>query len=547
MVGCETMRQSKLEFQKRRKDNVKHDGSPEKKLKNDAPPTVNTNITNLPIADNDELAAFDNGRHQPKTYGGVELSPEQEHIVNLALDGHHVFFTGPGGVGKSLTLKALIRELRLKHGNSKVFVTASTGIAACNIGGTTLHSFAGVGLGEGTLESLVKKVQKRADAKKRWITAQVLIIDEISMIDPEFFEILDLLARRLRSTKSGLTDRKHHLFGGIQIILAGDFLQLPYVQKDVPSAGQVGQKSSQVFLFETKTWKLLFPDTPSLSDTVGPRYGQDKHADNQVITVKDLRRRGHIVNLTKVFRQSDETFVNLLHSIRLGEASSSDLDILRQRVDVKLDCSDGIQPTRLYPHRADVQRENNIELHFLDGDVHTFTAKEVGDERTLAILDKQCQAPRELQLKVGAQVVLLRNLDFARRLVNGSRGVITNFVPSPTGTTDKVPEVKFACGVTEILEPAVWEMESGGVILCSRQQIPLALCWASSIHKAMGMTLDKVETRLDSVFEYGQLYTALSRVTSLEGLCLLRNFDENKVMAHPRVVEFYQALARMNP
>lgn len=99
--------------------------------------------------------------------------------------------------------------------------------------------------------------------------------------------------------------------------------------------------------------------------------------------------------------------------------------------------------------------------------------------------------------------------------------------------------VKFACGITQQVEEAEWKMESGGEVVCSRKQIPLALCWASSIHKAMGMTLDKVSTRLASVFEYGQAYTALSRVTSLDGLCLL-DFDEQKIMAHPRVVEFYK-------
>ena len=143
-----------------------------------------------PVRDQDEPKKLKTSMEIELDGQVVELSPEQAQVVEHAISGKHVFFTGAGGVGKSLTLKAVIQKLREKYGKQCVFVTASTGIAACNIDGTTLHSFAGVGLGEGTLDQLVKKVQSRADSKLRWARARALIVDEISMIDPKFFETL---------------------------------------------------------------------------------------------------------------------------------------------------------------------------------------------------------------------------------------------------------------------------------------------------------------------------------------------------------------------
>jgi ATP-dependent DNA helicase PIF1 len=396
-------------------------------------------------------------------------------------------------------------------------------------------------------------VRERRDAKHRWLTARVLIIDEISMIDPEFFELLDMVGRRIRP--NGM----HHLFGGLQIILAGDFLQLPYVQKDdndIPPNQQSAQQ--QIFLFETKTWKLLFPDTPQLQ--VAVTYAKDNMAEDQVVTAKDAERRGQMVHLTQVFRQKESNFIQLLQAVRLGIASPEHLRILQGRVGADIDCSDGVKPTRLYPHRADVHRENTIELHQLPGELHTFMASDMGNVEMLKTLDKNCPAPRELQLKVGAQVMLVRNLDFDRQLVNGSRGVVVDFKLPPTPTVTKnvasadgstefgnLPVVRFACGVTEIIEPETWNVESGDVVLCSRQQIPLTLGWATSIHKAMGMTLDRVETKLGTVFEYGQFYTSLSRVTSLAGLSIIGQVNPQKIMAHPKVVAFYRALDAQRP
>ena len=245
------------------------------------------------------------------------------------------------------------------------------------------------------------------------------------------------------------------------------------------------------------------------------------------------------MHLTRIYRQEDAAFIEMLQAVRMACPSPQHIELLESRIGAQLDCSDGIRPTRLFPYKRDVHAENSHELQKIGGDEVTFTATDKGLDHFVAALDKHCQATRIITLKVGAQVVLLRNLDFSRALVNGSRGIVVDFVASED--LPCVPLVRFANGQVLPIAQAEWKMESGKVVTCSRRQIPLALCWASSVHKAQGASLDKVEMRLASVFEDGQAYTALSRCTSLEGLSLL-DLDVSKITANPRVVQFYRQL-----
>lgn len=230
-----------------------------------------------------------------------------------------------------------------------------------------------------------------------------------------------------------------------------------------------------------------------------------------------------------------------MQACRFGNPTEEHVNLLWDRV-VKnkplLDCSDGIRPTRLYPHKRDVAKENMEELGRLKGELRTFDAVDKGIPKCVELLEKHCQADSKVLLKVNAQVVLLRNLDFTRGLVNGSRGVVTNFLMGDK-EMPYVPVVKFANGEELVVKQQEWKMEQGNVVLASRKQIPLALCWATTIHKSMGQTLTKVEMRLASVFAYGQAYTSLSRCTSLEGMALL-DFDPRKIIANPKVVQFYE-------
>jgi ATP-dependent DNA helicase PIF1 len=200
----------------------------------------------------------------------MELSAEQKHVIEMALAGKSIFFTGSAGTGKSFLLRSLIKKLQQRLGGDSVFVTASTGIAACNIGGTTVHSFAGIGLGENTKENLAKLVCKDRRKAKKWKQAAVLIIDEVSMLDGQLLDKLDFVARRARGID-------HMPFGGLQMILCGDFFQLPPVG--------IGQDPNKIFCFEAQVW------------------GQLLHPSRQLI-------------LRQVFRQRDEAFVRCLNELR---------------------------------------------------------------------------------------------------------------------------------------------------------------------------------------------------------------------------------------
>eukprot|EP01102_Stenamoeba_stenopodia_P001717 TRINITY_DN11569_c0_g2_i1.p1 TRINITY_DN11569_c0_g2~~TRINITY_DN11569_c0_g2_i1.p1 ORF type:complete len:612 (+),score=115.89 TRINITY_DN11569_c0_g2_i1:92-1837(+) len=419
------------------------------------------------------------------------LSEEQRAVLELAMTGCSFFFTGAAGTGKSFLLKQMIKELIAMHGSSSVFVTASTGIAACNIGGTTLHSFAGVGLAKADPDVLVTKVLKSNFHRKKWQSAKVLIIDEISMVGGDFFDKVEYVGRRVRKCDKP--------FGGLQVLMCGDFFQLPPVDDK--------------FCFETDAFKRLIGN--------------------------------NIIELRKVFRQSDPTFVNVLNTIRRGMATPEVTEKLNKRMITREELKNNqaksaIMPTHLYSHRGTVEGENIRMCQELVGDPVEYLANDEGNEPYLGQLQQNCPAPAKIGLKLGAQVILLRNLDFEKELVNGSRGVVEGFTAKDKeGYT--WPLVRFANGVCEKIQPHKFSIEMGGVEMASRTQIPLHLAWALSIHKSQGMTIDKLVIKLDDVFEYGQAYVALSRATSLEGLRLL-GFSPRVIKAHPKVISFYDKM-----
>jgi len=425
----------------------------------------------------------------------VKLSEEQQKVMEIAISGKSMFFTGAAGTGKSFLLQQMIQELRRIHPYDSVFVTASTGIAACNIGGCTLHSFAGVGVGEGAQEDLVQIVLKNKNSKRRWKYAKVLIVDEISMLSGDFFDKLEYIARVVRKNENP--------FGGMQIVLCGDFLQLPPVEKGIKS-----------FCFQAKCWQ-------------------------RVVSCS--------VELKKVFRQNEQSFVTVLNELRVGKISTKSLEVLSRCKSNDLSNSkDGIRPTILYPLKADVESENIQQLNLLRGDSIVFKAEDSSkfpNSSFLSQLQKSCAAPQELKLKLNAQVILLRNLNFDKGCVNGARGVIVGF--EEEGKHAGFPIVKFSSGHTLTIGPEEWNIELGGSIMATRKQVPLNLAWALSVHKSQGMTIEKLVVSLEKSFEYGMAYVALSRATSLQGLQLL-DFDPRVIRAHPKVLEFYSTLQNIS-
>ena len=415
----------------------------------------------------------------------VKLSGDQQRVINAVDSGNSVFFTGPAGTGKSLLLRTLLSRLP----KSTTYATATTGIAAVHISGTTLNTFAGIGDGSGSVHDVCRRVARSKDAVKRWRRCRQLVIDEISMLTGDLFTKLEAVARFIRQIPEP--------FGGIQLILSGDFLQLPPVVRGVDEA---------TLCFESPVWSKCIKS---------------------------------VVLLREVFRQSNNDFVRMLNKLRLGITDANIVDTLNATVDKPLP-SDGIVATTLVARRRDVDALNSRRLDELKSRLHAFAAVDTGSSpRELALLQRSCPAKDTVTLKRGAQVILTKNLDLSKRLTNGSRGVVRKFAKN-----SGYPIVKFASGVEITVYPQTWKTVSNGLTVASRRQLPLDLAWAISVHKSQGMSLDRVRISLASVFEFGQAYVALSRVRSLEGLWLAEDFDYTCVKANPKVVKFYGLLER---
>ncbi|XP_056211919.1 ATP-dependent DNA helicase PIF1 [Falco biarmicus] len=412
----------------------------------------------------------------------VRLSAEQEAVLGAVRSGKSIFFTGCAGTGKSFLLKKIVGSLP----PSVTYTTASTGVAACHIGGTTLHAFAGIGSGKAPLEQCVQ-LAERPGVRQHWLACQHLIIDEISMVDGKFFDKLEAVARVVR--------KRDEPFGGIQLIICGDFLQLPPVCK---------ANEETKFCFQAKSWRKCI------------------HVN---------------MELTEVRRQTDKTFVSLLSAIRLGRCTE---EVTRQLMQTAANRSerDGILATRLCTHKDDVEITNERCLQQLSGEVHAFEALD-SDPELVKLIDAQCPVGGRVELKLGAQVMLAKNLDVSQGLVNGARGVVVGFESEQKG----LPKVRFLCGVTQVIKMEKWVFKGPSGVHLSRQQLPLKLAWAISIHKSQGMSLDCVEISLSRVFESGQAYVALSRARSLAGLRVL-DFDPKVVRADPSVLQFYRQLRR---
>lgn len=415
------------------------------------------------------------------------LSPEQKRAYEAVIRGENIFLTGPGGTGKS-HLIAMIAEALTQRGLT-YSITAMTGCAALLIGkgAKTLHSWAGIGLGKGPLEASVAYINKTYPLKKRWKKTEVLIIDEISMMTPDLLELLDGIARNIRG--------KDRPMGGIQVVFVGDFLQLPPVAK----GGAVK------FAFESPVWWELISET---------------------------------IQLKRIFRQEDPTFQKILDEARLGDVSPESLAVLKKRCDLSWD-NEPIQPTLLFTRNADVDSINNSNLAQLDGELLTYKARTIPNghpladaERAVEKLDKDANYVPELILKVGAQVMLITNLDQEKGLVNGSRGVVIAFREEVNW-----PVVRFKNGREIAIEPAIWKSDHEPPI--ERSQIPLRLAYSLTIHKAQGATLDCSLIDIGpSTFEYGQAYVALSRSKNLEGL-YIHEVSASAFRAHPLVKKFY--------
>ncbi|KAK9726706.1 hypothetical protein RND81_05G232000 [Saponaria officinalis] len=424
---------------------------------------------------------------------------QQISIIEAVERGESVFITGSAGTGKTILIRHLIKLLLKIYDRKSVFVTASTGVAACAVRGQTLQSFAGVGLADADAETLFSRVLGNRRAFNRWKQAKALVIDEISMVDKTLFEKYEYIARKVRC-EGGECDEP---WGGLQVVVSGDFFQLPPVDT---------KRNGVEFAFEADCWENTF----------------------------QLQ-----VSLETVFRQSESEHVRLLEGVRRGEIDSEGLALLE-------DCCSEEEPdetvVRLFPKLKDVDRVNKSRLSALKEKIIVYKAfdQTVNDHGKNQL--KHVIAPENLDLCKGARVMLIRNLNVKQNLVNGSTGTVIGFQKSRTRDIVKIcghdgdkllPIVEFDSGWKEVVKPDEWEVADGGKVIAKRLQLPLMLAWATSIHKSQGMTLDRLHTDLSEAFGCGMVYVALSRVKSLDGLSL-SGFDPSKIKAHPKVLEYYK-------
>lgn len=410
----------------------------------------------------------------------MTLSPEQLAALSSA-SSQNTLVTGLAGTGKSV----VAQKLREKYAGTRgLAVTGSTGIAAINIGGVTIHSWSGMGTAEADASTLAKRIlydDKRQKQRANILGCRVLIIDEVSMLSADFIDKLDVVCKVVRKSNKP--------FGGIRMVFFGDFLQLPPVSKD--------PKNPARYAFQSEAWQAA---------------------------------EIHVATLTRTFRQADQGFADCLASIRTGTPSEKARAMLNARFRA---CDDVPEPppVRLVTHNSTADEINQTHLRDVGGVEWTFRAEDIAEEEGDLDLLKNCIAPAFLTLREGARVMLLANIDQEKGLVNGTTGWVYSLAHDSVGFVSDD-------SVSLTLKAHKWTVKENEVVIASRSQIPLRLAYAITIHKSQGMTLPKVEAHLGNAFEYGQVYVALSRVKTAEGL-FIKSGSKAGIKAHPEALKFY--------
>ena len=439
----------------------------------------------------------------------------QSSALDILKTGQNVFLTGSAGSGKTYTLNQYIDYLRARR--VPVAVTASTGIAATHMNGTTIHSWSGIGIKDELSDRDLSNLSRKQFLTDRLKDTAVLIIDEISMLHAKQINLVSQVLKHVRKNDKA--------FGGIQVVVAGDFFQLPPI-------GSKGESNREKFAFMSEAW---------------------------------LDAKFHICYLSEQHRQVSEAanggldLDDILNQIRRQEVTFEAIAALEATYDQDVD----IKRTRLYTHNLNVNKINDKELAALSGEMMRFEATSVGDSKLVETLKKTVRTQDDLTLKVGSKVMFIKN-NTELGVSNGTMGELIGFAAvkvddskdnsdaliaedddstdtvkdnksakekakkdkekpkAKQPTTQKMPVVRLNSGREVIAEPEEWIIEDEtGEVLASYEQVPLCLAWAITIHKSQGMTLEAAEIDLSRTFELGQGYVALSRLKSLAGLQLL--------------------------
>lgn len=399
---------------------------------------------------------------------------KQKDALNVLKAGKNVFLTGAAGSGKTYVLNEYISYL--KNRGVSVAVTASTGIASTHIGGVTIHSWSGIGIRDFLNDEDIENLVQKEYLYKRFDKARVLVIDEVSMLSSRFFDVTERICRAMK--------RSREPFGGMQVVLSGDFFQLPPISRN-------GRDNE--FINTSDAWKKM-----------------------------DVR----VCYLDEQFRQRDSSLERILNEMRGSKVSQKTRALLVEMRDKER--NNRLSLTKLYTHNIDVDAENERELEKLPGNGRAYEMSSSGKKNIIESLKKSILAPERLTLKKKALVMFVKN-SFDNGYVNGTLGTVEDFDGAG------MPVVRTFSGRKIFVSPAEWTVEEDGKIRAKVEQLPLRLAWAITVHKSQGMSLDAAEIDLSRAFVPGQGYVALSRLRQLSGL-YLRGFNDIALAMDPQAL-----------
>lgn len=430
-----------------------------------------------------------------ETEYSAELSESQQKAFEKFKKGDNILILGAAGCGKSKIVKEMYRYIKKTNSNKEMYITSTTGISAYNIGGITINSFMGIGTGESSIDILLRRLRYKMNIKDRIRRTDILVIDEISMMSADIFEKIDIICQTLKKSRKP--------FGGIQLVITGDFLQLETIFKN--------DSNDRRLIIESELFRKMY----------------DK---NTIILKENFRQNG------------DNRYIDILLRIRKGIQNEDDIKILKGRLlNVCKDTKDTKNMIYLVSSNRKAQEINNNRLSYIKSPdkVYDCVYSKSDNSDTCETLKRELQFQfiqkgiESLRLRNGCRVLLIKNMDVSIGLVNGSTGTIKECM-------DDSVMVEFDNGVTERISKVEWELEMDNCkVFC--KQIPLMLAYSVTIHKSQSLSLKEAVLDLDDCFCNHMVYVALSRIKSLDGV-YLKSFNEKKITVNEKLLEYINTI-----